>query len=182
MVDRRIITHVSYVMPQYRRYGSFWGKWDGIIHTTVSQTAVTKWTCCLTLRFSLLELLFTSLKFPVLPAETRRQWVRTHVFARQDVTHQILSLLPVLGTTIRNRSEQMLSLRPVPFSSLGVSFPSLYSGAWLLYVSKKKAFFPRDQTNSASLCLKLSCHGWNPNKWFSPAELTASFKELHHLL
>ena len=96
-------------------------------------------------------LLFTSLKFPVLPAETRRRWVRTDVFAvtaRQDVTHRRLFLLPVLGATLRNRSEQILTLRPVPFSSLSVSFPSLYSGGWLLCVRTKKTSFPLDQTSS----------------------------------
>lgn len=129
----------------YRRYGSFWGKRDGIIHT-----AVTKWTCCLTLRFRLLDLLFTSLKFPVLPAENRRRWVRTYVFAvtaKQDMTHPRLFLLPVLGATISNRPEQIISLRSVPFSSLNFSLPSLYSRGWLLYIPKKKASFPFHQTS-----------------------------------
>jgi len=105
--------------------------------------------CCLTLRFSLLEFLFTSLTFTVLPAESRRKWVQTQllaVTARQDVTHWRLLLLPVLGATIRYRPGKIFSLRHAPLSSLGVPFPSLCTGGWLLHVPKCEASFPLEQT------------------------------------
>lgn len=63
------------------------------------------------------------------------------------MTQQRLFPLPDLGAIIRNRLEQIFPLRPAPFSSVGVSFPPLYSGEWLLHVSKGKVSFPLEQTS-----------------------------------
>lgn len=103
----------------------------------------------LTLRFSLLEFLFTSLTFTVLPAETRRKWVQTQllaVTARQDMVHWRLVLFLVLGATIRYILGQIFSLRPAPFPSLSVPFPSLCSKGCLLHIPKRKDSFPPEQT------------------------------------
>lgn len=146
MLDMRIITHVSYVVPHTEGTNCSEEKWNRKIHITeipLCQSTVTKWICCLTSRFSLLELLFTCLNFQCLHQKLEEMGKNVCLCCNNKTSCNQLEIVSIAGSGCHYQEQSWINtfsharppLLPWSFTSI-----SVVRGMVALYTQEESFF------------------------------------------